>query len=179
MDHIAKTNHDQNTLNGIIDSRGLPKRAGQPADYAGFVVIKPWGYEFEVFDNRRCSIWMACLRPGQSVSMHCHQTKSAMFLPLSEGVTFKTLLQERALASAICVEPGVFHSQENHSDKDAYFLEYEWPSDKADLVRLYDRYGRETKGYEGVDSMVPISMAEAAGAVNVPEDLKLLMWRAA
>ena len=47
------------------------------------------------------------------------------------------------------------------------------------MVRLYDRYGRETKGYEGGDSMVPMSMAEAAGAVNVPEELKLLMWRAA
>ncbi len=128
----------------------------QPVNYKGLVVIKPWGYEFELFDNGKCSIWLMCMRQGTSTSLHCHQRKDAAFMPLTDGVTFKTLAGTEVLSEYLSVEKGAFHAQENNSDHDVYFLEYEWPSEKGDLVRTEDRYGRVGAGYEGVNEMVPL-----------------------
>jgi len=153
--HYAKTPDDDAAMVG----KAIPKPTDQPLDYTGLMVKKPWGFEFQVFDNGVCSIWVACLKPGQAVSMHCHMTKKAMFVPLSPGVTFRTLQGAEPLNDTFSVDRGVIHSQENNTDQDAYFLEYEWPSNKADLVRHSDRYGREAKGYEGATEMVPMTTA--------------------
>lgn len=154
---IAKKRADIVYLQKLL-AKGVPAPGPQPATYDGFVVLKPWGYEFQVFDNGKCSIWLACLRPGAQVSMHCHQRKQAQFLPLSPGLVLTTLHETISMVQAVGVDPGVFHSQENRSETDdAYFLEYEWPSDKTDLVRLSDRYGRAGKGYEGQNNMVPLT----------------------
>lgn len=153
MKHYKKTQADIDALAG----KDIPAPVNQPKDYAGYVVMKPWGYEFQVFDNGECSIWIACLNPGQAVSMHCHPNKKAMFVPLTDGVTFRTLHGAEPLIGAISVDYGVLHSQENNTNEDVYFLEYEWPSNKADLVRHADRYGREAKGYEGTSEMIPLA----------------------
>jgi mannose-6-phosphate isomerase-like protein (cupin superfamily) len=155
MMRIARHSTDISVLDQLIID-GLPMREPQPDDYTGYAVLKPWGYEFQVFNTDRCSVWAACLRPNQSVSMHCHQTKQASFIPLGGDVDLKTLRFAVHLDRMITVDAGVFHSQENTGTTDAFFLEYETPSDKADLVRYKDRYGREKLGYEGKNKMVPI-----------------------
>lgn len=139
-----------------IVGRGKRLERRQPVNYSGLVVLKPWGYEFELFDNANCSIWLMCLRPQTSTSLHCHQLKDAAFMPLTGGVTFRTLARKEALLEYLSVEKGTFHAQENNTKNDVFFLEYEWPSRKDDLVRAEDRYGRVGTGYEGVTEMVPL-----------------------
>ena len=130
-----------------------------PVAYDNLVVIKPWGYEFQLHSNQDCSTWLACLKPGQAVSMHCHQFKSVFFIPLSAGLCFKTLTVSQKFDDYIKIDRCVFHSQENDSDHDAFFLECEWPANKSDLIRYKDKYGRENKGYEGAASMLPYDLA--------------------
>lgn len=156
---IERTQEDIHGLDECLERDGVPYRY-PPVDYAGYVITKPWGYEFQVHDSGAMCVWLACLRSGQAVSLHCHQRKSATFTPLTNGITLRTLHGQYELVLPITVEKGVFHSQENNTPYDAFFLEYESPSEKTDLIRMTDRYGRAGKGYEGRDRMV--RLAEAA-----------------
>lgn len=174
---LIKRNTTDERLLRELTANGLPPKTEQPDDYAGFLVLKPWGYEFQVFDNAACSVWLACLRPDRAVSMHCHQRKQAAFIPLSGGVTFRTLGTSEALQGYLAIEEGVFHSQENNSGDDAFFLEYEWPSEKSDLVRYKDRYGRTGKGYEGKSSMR--RLVDVIDDLGMPDSLKLFARKAA
>jgi hypothetical protein len=54
---------------------------------------------------------------------------------------------------ALILDRCVFHSTKVLSQEGMYLLEIESPPMKTDLVRLEDKYGRETSGYEGVDEM--------------------------
>jgi mannose-6-phosphate isomerase-like protein (cupin superfamily) len=156
-----------------LRSLTVAPRTAQPKSYSNLLVPKPWGFEFQLFDNRACCIWVACLKPGHAVSMHCHQRKQAAFLPLSRGVSLVTLDRTAPLTECVTVDCGVFHSQENNTDKDVYFLEYETPSDKADIVRYSDRYGRADQGYESVSAMVPL--AEALEGLKLPKAIRTLV----
>ena len=173
---IRATEQDRRLLHGLIE-KGIPSTKDQPIDYSGLVVLKPWGYEFQVFDNGLCCVWFACLNSGHAVSLHCHQHKKAAFVPLSDGIHLCTLDGLMPLSECIAVDAGVFHSQENDTLRDSFFLEYEWPSDKTDIVRLKDRYGRESKGYEGKNKMIPF--ATAIDRLNLPDVVKVFLGRAA
>ena len=153
---ITQSQLDRKTLRDLVDA-GLPAPDEQPPTYDGFVVLKPWGYELQLYANEDISVWLACLKPGAEVSMHCHQNKRASFIPFSNSLVLNALpAMSYPLDNVITVERGVFHSQANLGTSDAFFLEYEWPNEKTDLVRYRDKYGRVGKGYEGHNSMVPI-----------------------
>ena len=172
---IPQSKADRDLLRKLI-AKGIPTVTEQPRDYQGVAVMKPWGYEFQSYDNGHCSVWIVCLKAGQAVSMHCHQRKEAMFIPLTSSIMLRTLdVGVMVLWEGICIDKGVFHSQENNTDEDAFFMEYEWPSEKTDLVRYKDRYGRENKGYESKSEMVPLYEA----AMNMPEHLRYLAERVA
>lgn len=132
---------------------------GTRVDYANCVVMKPWGYEFQIFDNGNCSIWLLYIKPGHGTSVHCHFSKSAMFVPLIGSVGCHSnggtkVLNFPASAEADKYE---FHSVGNAGDGDLYLLEIERPSDKGDLFRLRDGYGR-SQGYEGGDSIMRVDL---------------------
>ncbi len=171
---IEATSEDKTLLQKML-ARPLPKTEAN--DYAGKVVMKPWGYELQIFKNASCDLWLLCLKPGKSTSMHCHQRKQATFMPLSGEVSFGTLAGYRKLDTAITVASGTFHSQENNTDEDVFFLEYETPSEKTDLVRAFDRYGRQNLGYEGKSDMVPLT--EFLRARNLPPQIYLMLERVA
>ena len=176
MKLIKRTKIDTTVLDGLI-KQGLPPKTEQPSSYDGLLVMKPWGYEFQIYDNGQVSVWLACMRPDRAVSMHCHERKQAAFIPLSDNVTFRTLLEAQPLQGHIAIEAGVFHSQENNSERDAFFLEYEWPSEKSDLVRYKDRYGRAGKGYEGRSQMV--DLASNLEDLKMPASIKLFARKVA
>jgi mannose-6-phosphate isomerase-like protein (cupin superfamily) len=113
------------------------------------VVLKPWGYEFQVYDNGTWSIWMLCINPGQGTSIHCHATKKAIFIPLSGQLSCKVQegIFDLNFPESMEVEEYSFHAVRNNTESDILLLEAETPSDKADLFRLNDRYGRG-QGYE-------------------------------
>ena len=50
--------------------------------------------------------------------------------------------------SKLMIRTGLFHSIKCISKKPLLALEFETPSNKNDLVRFNDKYGREKKSYE-------------------------------
>ena len=127
----------------------------QPDTYRDRVVIKPWGYEFLVFENNLVAVWLLYIKKGFSTSMHCHPQKKTSLILLSGNAMNITFLHRRYLkgGDAIIIEKEVFHSTKSLSDDGVFLLEIETPPNKTDLVRLEDRYGRELSGYEGITEM--------------------------
>jgi len=141
-----------NTINN--KSRSVYFNA-QPNTYKNRVVVKPWGYEFLVFENNIVAVWLLYIKKGYSTSMHCHPQKKTSLILLSGNAMSNTFVQRRYLrgGDALIIEKAVFHSTKTLSDDGVFLLEIETPPNKIDLVRLEDRYGRETTGYEGVTEM--------------------------
>jgi len=152
--HTDRLSEDDVRVLREIEANAPPKAKEQPKSYDGWVVLKPWGYEFQVSNDGMRDIWLLCIKPGKATSLHCHKRKHATFFPLTDGVTFRTLAGADPLEAPRTVSPGVFHGQENNTARDVFFLEYETPAEKSDLVRYSDRYGRVGQGYEGVSNMI-------------------------
>lgn len=146
---------DERTLARIL-KRGVPDSKNQPADYDNVVVLKPWGYEFEVFNNGRCAIWFLNIDARQGTSMHCHPRKDTTFIALNGNAWCQTLLGVHMIQAGqrLVVDKGVFHSIGTFSEGGLRVLECEAPADKTDLVRFTDQYGRVANGYEGRGEMV-------------------------
>ena len=122
-----------------------------PKDYRDCVIMKPWGHEFEMFDDEKHAVWMLNLRPNRATSMHCHQRKSATLVPLTGNITVITTgdpLIVQPLQS-ITFMPKAFHCLWNNGPSDVRVIEIETPSEKLDLIRVHDAYGRAGMGYEG------------------------------
>ena len=119
------------------------------------VVLKPWGHEFQVFDNGRVSIWMLNIKPGHGTSVHCHFGKRARFVPIGGTAIVRTNenLHRVEFPQTVMVDRYEFHAVGNGGDGPLWLIEIETPSDKADLFRLRDTYGRG-QGYEGGDNIV-------------------------
>lgn len=147
---------------GEKDMASFAERAGkqtrtseQPGTYKNRVVIKPWGYEFLVFENELVAAWLLHIKKGFSTSMHCHPEKKTSLILLSGNAMSNTLLHRNYLkgGDAIILDKKVFHSTKALSDDGILLLEIESPPIKTDLLRLDDRYGRERAGYEGITEM--------------------------
>lgn len=125
------------------------------------VVLKPWGFEFQVFDNGRASVWMLCIKPGQGTSVHCHFGKSARFVPLAGTVVVRTNEEVRSLTfpHSAEVQRYEFHAVGNPGAEDLWLIEIESPSNKDDLFRLRDKYGRG-QGYERGGSIQRIHLVD-------------------
>lgn len=119
-------------------------------DYSRVVIKKPWGQEYLVFRNDYTAVWALYINKGSRTSMHCHPNKKTSLVVLSGKVKCPTLTSEEVLlkGQGYLIDKGVFHATEALSD-DVVVLETETPTNKKDLVRLHDHYGREKRGYEG------------------------------
>ena len=52
--------------------------------YDNKVVIKPWGYEYVIYNNAsRLAITFLKIKPGHKTSLHCHPKKKTGFIILS------------------------------------------------------------------------------------------------
>ena len=130
--------------------------------YKDIVVLKPWGYEYLVWENTNVAVWGLTINKNQSTSMHCHEHKTTGLVVVEGTIELSFLGDKRILtAPAKCmIRRGLFHSSKALSDV-AVLLEIETPNNKEDVIRLHDHYGREgagyeTKEYEMVRSMFPI-----------------------
>ncbi len=124
-------------------------------EFENCVVLKPWGREFQVFDNGLCSVWMLCINPGQGTSVHCHFSKTARFVPLAGTAVVRTNtdIWRLTFPQSVAVDRYEFHAVGNGGADDLWLIEIERPSGKNDLFRLRDSYGR-SQGYESGDSIV-------------------------
>jgi mannose-6-phosphate isomerase-like protein (cupin superfamily) len=117
-------------------------------NHSSNIVKKPWGYEYLAYENEDVAIWILHINKGQSTSMHCHPQKTTGLVVI-EGIAEVSFLADKRILSSpdkVMIRRGLFHS--TRALTDLVLLEIETPKDKQDLVRLKDKYGRETKAYE-------------------------------
>jgi mannose-6-phosphate isomerase-like protein (cupin superfamily) len=119
--------------------------------YRSNIVKKPWGYEYLVYENEDVGLWFLHIDENQSTSMHCHPKKTTGLVVLDGTIELSFLADKRELnkLDKIMIRRGLFHSSKASSVGGAEIFEIETPKDKHDLVRLNDKYGRESKPYEG------------------------------
>jgi mannose-6-phosphate isomerase-like protein (cupin superfamily) len=113
------------------------------------IVKKPWGYEYLAYENDEVGLWFLNIKKDQSTSMHCHPTKTTGLVVLNGIAELSFLSDKRILQGLdkVMIRRGLFHQTKALSES-LLLLEIETPKDKHDLVRLSDRYGRESKPYE-------------------------------
>lgn len=134
-------------------------------DYNNFIVKKPWGYEYLVFENDNVAIWMLHIARMEKTSMHSHPNKNtALILLGGEEAKISSISQDYFLKESDClmIEKSAFHQTEATSNiltlpmsqNGIWVMEIESPVNKSDLVRLKDNYGRVGSAYEGISQMV-------------------------
>ena len=150
INKIKVSSKDRKALEKLLKYR-CAQEDNQPKDYKQKVVMKPWGYEFLIFENESVAIWYLRIDKGHSTSMHCHPLKKTCLINLSGEALCNTLERRNYLKTieAVVIENSVFHSTKALSANGSELLEIETPPNKIDLVRLNDSYGREMKSYEG------------------------------
>lgn len=163
VSRISKVETTEKDIDIVGKRPGRPLiENAQPESYKDRVVMKPWGYEFLMFENECVAVWFLYIKKGHSTSMHCHPRKKTSLILLSGSAMSNTFNKRRYLkgGDALIMEKGVFHSTKGLSDDGICLLEIETPPNKIDLMRLEDRYGRESAGYEGVREMQAHNLGE-------------------
>jgi len=122
------------------------------------IVTKPWGFEFELFDNHNVSLWILVmglehksgyLYEPPTTSEHLHVQKTAIVIPLVGNVVLIKDGHENEVApmESFAVERRVFHRLTTKGTS-AICLEVEFPSKRGDIIRKSDHYGRLSSTYE-------------------------------
>lgn len=119
------------------------------------IVKKPWGYEYLIFKNKNLSIWLLSVNKNEKTSFHCHSKKLTGLICLSGKVEISFFEDKQILKEGqkIIIRRGLFHSSKS-LDNNTILLEVETPSEKDDLIRLNDEYGRENSSYETKENYI-------------------------
>ena len=119
-------------------------------DISNKIILKPWGYEYSVFEAINFSIWFLHIKENEFTSMHCHPKKTTKLILLDGEAKVSLLSEDKIIKPLDCVylDRSQFHSTRSISKNGIYLFEIESPKDKNDLVRLTDKYGRENIKYE-------------------------------
>jgi len=125
-------------------------------NYKNLVCIKPWGYEFLAYQNKKIGIWFLKITKGHSTSLHTHFNKDT-FIIVIKGSAIINLINDNVInlncMDTIFLPHYNFHGLSTFSDE-TYLLEIEifndntHFSDKNDLLRINDQYKRKSTGYE-------------------------------
>lgn len=139
-------------------------------DYSNVVVKKPWGYEYLAWDNGYCAVWILHIARGRKTSTHCHPNKKTKLIVLSGRATvyeIDEIDRFRSTSYALLdlddtnIDKGIYHCTEAvgtaTSEDGIWLMEIEYPSDKEDLVREDDVYGRKSQPYETGENLVEYS----------------------
>ena len=147
--------------------------ASEGIDYQNVIVNKPWGYEYLMYDNGEVSLWQLFIRHHQRTSLHCHPHKKTGIILLSGEAQVSFLNDARPLhpLGKLMIREGLFHSTMAVSEEGIVVIETETPSDKTNLVRLDDEYGRQEKPYEGSEAVVPLN--ESCVRLTDPDEGKV------
>tara|TARA_B100000242_G_scaffold193530_1_gene139536 strand:+ start:598 stop:1350 length:753 start_codon:yes stop_codon:yes gene_type:complete len=121
------------------------------------LVDKPWGFEFELYDNKLVSIW--CVSIGQehksgylldssSTSFHMHTAKTAKVVVLDGAVKLSKSDESKILnkSKPYVLPPRTPHKL-NAYHGNCILIEIESPSNRSDIIRLSDSYGRSKNKY--------------------------------
>lgn len=146
----------------IIQNNSKETSQHPKVDYKNCVCIKPWGYEFLVYESERIGIWFLNIKRGHGTSLHTHFNKDTFVIVLS-GTAKLVLIENEHVAlspmSSVLVPKNKFHAFSSFSDE-VFLLEIEIFdkttsfSDKNDLLRIDDQYNRKKTGYESSVNLV-------------------------
>lgn len=145
---VRPTDADRAALDKLVIDPLLLEDDG--TDWSGRVVSKPWGSEFQIYRSGQFTAWQLNLNARAETSMHVHLRKSSV-LTVSDGrVIVETLGGKRSLSAgdSVIIPAGVFHK--TFALGAAVVMEIEDSSNRRDIVRLSDRYGRPKQGYSGI-----------------------------
>jgi len=148
---INRTKEDIRLLEQI-DKLGVIPSKLEGFDFSDTAVIKPWGYEYLVYENEDKTLcaWVLHLKNnGVSTSMHCHRNKKTRIVVLNGSILLQTLQKELRLSGRVeaVIDKAAFHSIIAISS-DCIITEIESPSFKPDAVRWKDKWDRELQEYE-------------------------------
>lgn len=123
------------------------------------VIPKPWGYEYCAYDSGYAAVWILHIARGRKTSRHCHPNKHTRLVVLQGEV----VVNERKLGPLESVElpKGIYHQSEvpweyePASENGAFIMEIEEPSNKSDILRENDAYGRAGKPIESETFVFP------------------------
>lgn len=165
------TDHEKNILGNF--QHMIFERRANTTNYANTVNVKPWGYEYLIYQNNRVAIWLMHIGKNQRTSLHCHFQKDTLVINLN-GVAVVNMIDEEdiylPLMDTIFLQRGKFHGFSSLHDE-TMLLEIEMFgnnlsfSDKNDLLRLKDVYQRDSTGYEG--SIISLTDATSLAKYNV------------
>jgi len=127
-------------------------------DFDHSIVVKPWGYEYLMYQNTLVGLWCLHLTGGAKTSLHCHPDKKTGLILLSGEAEISFLNDSLKLKplNKMILRAGLFHSTAALSPAGVVLLEIETPPIKTNLVRLDDEYGRQDQPYEGPDKLIPL-----------------------
>jgi len=159
MHRIKRSPEDIHALREI-DRLGVSPSKLFGFDFSGTAVVKPWGYEYLVYESPDKSIcaWVLHMKNnGLGTSLHCHRNKQTRLTVLDGEVTVSTINQELSLSrnQEALIDQAAFHSLTAITDP-CVVVEIESPSNKPDAIRWKDIWGRERQEYEAQCELVHI-----------------------
>jgi rfaE bifunctional protein nucleotidyltransferase chain/domain len=140
----------------IEKNRYIEEETHSIIDYRNKVCVKPWGYEYLVYESKKIGMWYLLMKKGHSTSLHTHFKKDTIIIVLS-GCAKIGLLDKKSIVlntmESIYIPKYKFHSIASFSDETILlemeiFTEKLSFSDKNDLLRIDDQYNRKPVGYE-------------------------------
>ena len=140
----------------IENNANISKEVHTAVSYFNKVCVKPWGYEFLVYESSKLGIWFLKIVEGQQTSLHTHFHKDTLLFCLSGSAKINFTdgkQQELSALESVYIPKYKFHGIGSFSPH-TFLLEIEIFdssasfSDKNDLLRIDDMYKRNTTGYE-------------------------------
>lgn len=118
-------------------------------NYSKYLITKPWGEEFLIFQTKKVSVWVLKIDSKKYTSLHCHLHKKTILIPLSGELNVSLLLKKYKIKKKpIILNKSVYHQTYNSSDKNQYLIEIETPNLKNDIIRFQDYYGRSQNNFK-------------------------------
>ena len=151
----------------IEKNRYIEEEQHKKIDYREKVCVKPWGYEYLVYENNKIGMWYLLMKKGHSTSLHTHFKKDTIIIVLS-GCAKIGLLNANPIVlntmESIYIPKYKFHSIASFSQETVIlemeiFTEKLSFSDKNDLLRLDDQYNRKSVGYESSVNILTENLA--------------------
>jgi len=179
-----------NELQIIKNNMKISEEIHERKEYANMVCVKPWGYEFLVYESKKIGIWFLKIVKGQKTSLHTHFHKDTLLFVISGSAKISFIdgeEQELSVLQSIYIPKYKFHGIGSFAPE-TYLLEIEIFdssasfTDKNDLLRIDDQYHRKTTGYESSVNTVSENLENYnhfmldSGFKNTIESVDFLVW---
>lgn len=126
------------------------KTDGNFYDYKKYIIEKPWGNEFLLYQTKNVSLWILNLISNGSTSLHAHKLKDTYLIPINNRVRMNNLdkLYNLKKKKIIFIPKKKFHQSKNINKSMLNLIEIELPNKKNDIIRHHDYYGRKDNSFK-------------------------------